>query len=750
MRPFQRPEHSPEPSPARPRTRGNLPGALSGFVGRETEVAALSEQLTRARLTTVTGAGGTGKTRLALRAAERVQDRFSDGVWYVGLAALRDGGTPAHTVIEALGLQDSAGGPPRSVLREHFAGREALLFLDDAEHLAEECAELAAGLLRHAPGLRMLVASRRPLHIAGERLFPLGPLGREEAVELFTERARGILPGFAARGRTLTAVTDLCARLDGIPLALELAAEQLRALSVEQIGQRLDDRFGLLAGGDRSALPRHRTLRTAIGWSHELCTAQERLLWARLSVFAGDFDLEAAEYLCAGGDLPVDRVLPALASLVAQSVVVRTGPDVADAGDPSDRPEAAAPTRQARYHLLETLREYGALWLEELGEAEWLRRRHRDWYLGLATWCELDWFSPRQDEIAAHVDQELPNLRLALEYCLEYPEEAHTGQYLAATLWFYWLGCGRLAEGQAWLDRALAWSGDQPEARAKALWVSGLASLLRGDLVAALGVLHECLELAEANDDETAAVYARQMLGLLALARGEASRAKALLSEVLDRFRALGELNTLVILALVQLAVAHLADDEPETALTLADEARDIAADSDEQWARSYALYALAQAHARLGSPERAHELTLECLAAKRAFHDVFGTALALQHLAALTVPDEPERAGELLGAAGEGLRTLGALRPGPRSLEEAGIACRDRVREALGEEAARAAFRRGRELGPRGVTERELLRHPAATRRQENRAGTPRPWSTAGVLRADDARRPAVPPPPA
>ena len=662
---------------------GNLTAEVNRFVGRSVETAELGGQLASARLVTVTGVGGVGKSRLALHAAEQLQDRFCDGVWLAELSSLRDGRLLDHTVAEALGLAGSSVRPPRSALLRQLAEREVLLVLDGCEHLVEECAELTDALLRHAPRLRVLATGRRPLEIAGEHVFTLAPMPEDEAVELFTERAGAVLAGPPGPDE---AVVELCRRLDGIPLALELAAGRLRVLSVEQIAHRIEDRFRLLTGTDRSGLARHQTLRTAIGWSHELCTAQERLLWARLSVFAGDFDLEAVEYLCSGASLPADRVLPVLDELVAQSVVVR---------------EAGVGTEgQARYRLLETVREYGAGWLEELGEAEELRRRHRDWYLGLATWCELDWFGPRQTEVAARVEQDLPNVRLALEHSLGTPEDAHIGQYLAATLWFYWIGCGRLAEGQHWLDQALARDGGHPQTRTKALWVSGFASLVRGQVVKALGLLHECLELSEERGDDTAKAYALQMLGALAVISDDLPRAKSLLGEALGRFRELGELNALVMLTQVELALAHLFDGQLETARALCEEAREISAESGERWVRSYALYLLAYVHMVREDHAEAHALGMECLSIKREFHDVLGMTIALEHLAPLTAEGDPGRAAGLMGAADAGWRVVGARRFGSRHFEDIAETRRSELLAVLGEEAYEEAYTQGRKRG--------------------------------------------------
>ncbi|MCT2588565.1 regulator [Streptomyces sp. N2-109] len=750
MRRFQRSEPKSRDVPAPPRAPGNLPSPLNQFTGRRTEAARLRERAARNRLVTVTGVGGIGKTRLALHCAERMQKRFCNGVWMVDLSELRDTALLDHTVVEALELADNRGVSPRSVLLNHLARREMLIVLDGFEQLDEEVAALADELLRRSPGLRILAAGRRPVGLTGEHLFPLGPMSPPEAADLFTERAGAVLPGFTARGPRREAVTELCRRLDGIPLALELAAGRLRALSVEQLAQRLDDRFGLLTGNGHQPVSRHRTLRTAIGWSHELCSPRERLLWARLSVFDGDFDLEAAEYLCAGGDLHAAQVLPVLAELVAQSVVLREEREGADG--------------QARYRLLDTVREYGAGWLAELDETERLRRRHRDWYLGLATWCELDWFSPRQADVVARIEQELPNLRLALEYSLENQDEAHIGQYLAATLWFYWLGCGRLAEGRQWLDRALALEGDQPEARAKALWVSGLTAVVHGEAATALGALHECLQLAEAHGDESALAYATQTLGALAVADGDTALGKGLLAEALERFRALGELNTLVIVAQLQLAMAHAFEGDLTKAAVLSEEAREISADSGERWALSYTLYVLAHVRLARGEPGRARALSVAGLTVKRELGDVLGMVLALEQLAALTVGQRPERAAELLGAAQAGWQALGARYaegPGAGPVTDvpvgagwcgawrAGDSCRRRALDALGEAAYDAAWLRGAQLGVPAVAAREVDEHGRAA--PELPAGHAlRGGSGGGRAQgrsAADTRQPACPP---
>lgn len=679
-------------------TWGNLPSELGGFVGRGTELSELGRLLESSRLVTVTGVGGVGKSRLVLAAArsaaEEAQERYCDGVWLAELATVRDPALLELTVSEALGLTDHTTRPPRTVLAEHLAGRRLLLVLDGFEQLVDEAAELVRELLRGSPGLRVLAAGRRPLALDGEQAFPLAPPAPEEALALLAARARAADPAFAVTEANRAELTELCARLDGIPLALELAAGRLRALSPAQVLARLEDRFALLTGGSRGALPRHRALRTAIGWSHELCTTAERLLWARLSVFAGHFDLDAAEYVCAGPDLPVESVLDLLGELLAQSLLLRE--------------ETVA---GVRYRMLETVRVYGAGWLESLGDAGRLRRRHRDWYVGLATWCELDWFSPRQEEVAALVETELPNLRLALECCLDEPDEVHLGQYLAGTLWFYWAGCGRLTEGRHWLDRALE-DSDQPveyeNSRLKALWVLGYVAALQGDGVASMSALYECRDAAARSGNPLAAAYAVHRLGCLALVSDDMARAGELLGQALERYREAGELNSNVLMCQVELALTLAFQGEPAGALSLCREVREICEERGERWTKAYALYVLAYAALDAGAVDEARQLLTECVAINHAFHDLVGLVLALELLALVAVAEgDPEEAAVLQGAAepmwgGVGLQLFGSgYFNAPR------LMCQERAGELLGAERYAAYAAEGRGLSREAVVVR-------------------------------------------
>ncbi|MFF9052981.1 ATP-binding protein [Streptomyces erythrochromogenes] len=734
--------------PLRRTARGNLPSELSGFIGRGAELAELGGLLEVSRLVTVTGVGGVGKSRLVLAAARSAaeeareapeaqgvqgvegahapaEERYCDGVWLAELACVRDPALLELTLSEALGLTDHTTRPPRTVLAEHLADKRLLLVLDGFEQLVDETAALVRELLLRSPGLRVLAAGRRPLEVAGERTFPLAPPVPQEALALLEARALAADPAFAATGADRAALVEVCARLDGIPLALELAAGRLRTLSPAQVLSRLEDRFGLLTGGVRGGLPRHRTLRTAIGWSHELCTPAERLLWARLSVFAGQFDLDAAEYVCAGPDMPVEGVLDLVGELLAQSLLVRE--------------ETAA---GVRFRMLETVRLYGAGWLESLGDAVRLRRRHRDWYMGLATWCELDWFSPRQHEVAALVEAELPNLRLALECCLDEPDELHLGQYLAGTLWFYWAGCGRLTEGRHWLDRTLDHPGGQvteyESSRLKALWVLGYVAALQGDATASMCALYECRDGAARSGNRVAAAYAVHRLGCLALVSDDMARARELLGEALEQYRAAGELNSNVLMCQVELGMALAFLGDLPGALALCGEVREICEERGERWTKAYALYVLAYAALEAGGTQEARRLLSECVEINHAFNDLVGLVLALELLALVTVAEgDPAEAAVLQGAAepmwgGVGLQLFGSgYFNAPR------LMCRERAGEVLGAERYAAHAAEGRELCRESLVVR-ALRGAARVPRPAGLGGVPGPRVSRSTAPAD------------
>ncbi|GGV82585.1 hypothetical protein GCM10015535_24340 [Streptomyces gelaticus] len=710
MRRPQRPIPSPH-GPSAPTTLGNLPAELSSFVGRENELVRLAQLLDESRLVTMVGVGGVGKTRCAARIAALLEKRYCDGVRMAELSDTHDPELLEHALVDALALTDHTSRPPRTTLVEHLAGRRLLLVIDGFEHLVDACAGLVRELLRRAPGLRVLAVGRLPLELDGERVFPLAPMTDEDAMLLFTERAVAVQPDFRLTDDNRETTRELCRRLDGIPLALELAAGRLRALSTVQVLQRLDDRFRLLTGSSRSALARHQTLRTAIGWSHELCAPEQRLLWARLSVFAGQFDLEAVEYICSGAGLPAESVLDVLSGLLAQSVVLRE--------------DSAQGTR---YRMLDTVREYGAEWLAATDDTDRLRRRHRDWYLGLATWCELDWFSPRQAEVAARAESELPNLRRAMECSLESPGEAHLAQYLAGTLWFLWVGCGRLSEGRHWLDHVLEEDTPYDSSRLKALWVLGHVAVLQGDPIGAVSALQECRDEADRAGDPTALAYAVHRMGCLALVTDDMARAEELLGDALRRYRELGELNSNVLMAQIELAMAVGFNGDPDGAAAICEEVKEICEDHGERWALSYALYVLAFTALQHGRPDRARELLGQSLVISHTFHDLLGSVLALELLALVTaVEGDAAEAAVLQGAADRIWPSVGLPLFGSAQYGQPRVRCEELARRELGDDRYESGLRTGGQLDTDAAVARALASVPAdRPETPERRPGTP------------------------
>jgi predicted ATPase len=375
-------------------SRGNLPLELSSFVGREREISEIRDILGDARLLTLTGPGGCGKTRLALRAAAGLGERFGDGVWWVGLSSLSDPVLVPSTVAAAFGVRETPDRTPTEALAAFLEAKCPLLVLDNCEHLVGACATLGDVLLRSSPGLKILATSREPLGVAGEISWPVPPLslpdpnGRQNAedllrfsaVRLFVERARAASPGFSLIEENASAVAALCARLDGMPLAIELAASRVTVLSSRQILERLDDRFRLLRGGRTSVL-RHRTLGATVDWSHDLVSDAEKILFRRLSAFAGGWTLEAAEEICVGGGIEEYEVLELLSSLVDKSLVL------------TSHGEGGG---EARYRMLQSIRQYAAERLGESGEAEAVGRRHAGFFLSLAEEAEPALAGPEQ------------------------------------------------------------------------------------------------------------------------------------------------------------------------------------------------------------------------------------------------------------------------------------------------------------------------------------------------------------------
>ena len=431
---------------------GNVPAEVTSFVGRRQEMTQIRRMLSSSRLVTLTGAGGVGKTRLAQRVGSEMRRVFSDGVWFVELSELRDSDLLAVTVAETLGIREDSVSADAPGLAGFLADQQALLILDNCEQLIGACAELAGLLLRRCPEVRIMTTSWQALRVEGEATLTVQPLSvpdpdvpatpaelaRNESANLLVERAAAVRPGFEVTEENAGTIARLCQALEGVPLAIELAVARLRVLSLDQILERLTDRFRLLTSGARNAPARQQTLRALIDWSWELCSAPERTLWARISVFSGGLELDAAEQVCADDILPAPAMLDLVASLVDKSVLTRIG----DGG-------------QARYRMLEVVREYGAMRLAEADEQSRVAERHCMYYAALAHYGDRHWVSPDQAAVLQRLRQEQANLRVALEWAVS-EGTAETALRFTADLENHWVIRGFLSEGRHWLDRALA------------------------------------------------------------------------------------------------------------------------------------------------------------------------------------------------------------------------------------------------------------------------------------------------------
>jgi len=521
----------------------NLPASLSSFIGREREMRSVAVMLGASRLTTLTSVGGTGKTRLALEVAREVLPHFPDGVWLVELAPLAEAARVPQAVASALGVKEEAGRPVIEALSRYAKDRRMLLVLDNCEHLVSACAELARQLLQSAPALTILASSREPLHVAGEAQFPVAPLAVPdarraasldeiaacEAVRLFVARATAVEPSFGLTEQNAPAVAQVCRRLDGIPLAIELAAARVRSLAIDDIAARLDDCFRLLTEGDKSALPRQQTLRASIDWSHALLSTPERVLLRRLAVFSGGCTLEAAEAVGAGGEVPGDDVVDLLAHLLDKSLLSLDG------------------TGRARYRLLETVRQYAHERLVAAGETDTARGKHLAYFLTLAEKARSQLVGPEQGASLARLDRERENLLCAHAWCDRAADGADLGLRLASATKLYWINRGLLGLGHRVTLEALSRpaAGSRNTARCRALFDAGQIAFYRGRYAEAQACLEESLAIAREADDKARIGAALQPLGMACVGRGDLPAARRHLGEALELARGLGNQRNL-------------------------------------------------------------------------------------------------------------------------------------------------------------------------------------------------------------
>ncbi len=674
-------------------TPNNLPAQLTSFVGRQKEIAELKQLLAGTRLLTLTGSGGAGKTRLALQVAGEPVSAHADGVWLVELAPLSDPLLIPQAIAAALGLRDEAHGPLIDTLREYLHGKQVLLLLDNCEHLIDASARQADALLRSAPRLQILATSREPLAIPGETTYRVPSLGfpdlhalppsaellEYEAIRLFVERAALALPGFALSGANAAAVAEICARLDGIPLAIELAAARVRSLPVEQIRVRLGDRFRLLTSGSRVALPRQQTLRAAVDWSYDLLSEPERSLFRRLAVFAGGWSPEAAEAI--GG--PDGDALDLQARLVDKSLLLL------EAG-----PNAASPNA-ARYRMLETVHQYAAEKLAEGHEVDAARQRHAAYFSALARDAEPHLGDPSRGVWLERVAADGENLRATLSYLRE---AGQVGQALslAATLWRFWEVRGDYAEGWAQLAALLEQAGTSASApeRAKALLGAGAMAYYQGDYAWAGARYAEAMDLFRGLNDRAGVSWTLIYQGWLANERGDFTTARALLGESLaiarklgyrqaigwslsrlaqaaafeeDYATAKGNLDECVPIfrqlgdklglaqALNQLGLVLMQMREFDAAQATEEESFVLCHELGDRRDQGYAVAVLAFVFLQRGQAPAARPLMKESLAAFRELGDRWGTVIALAGMALLAAMQAQPELAVRLAAVGRG-----------------------------------------------------------------------------------------------
>jgi predicted ATPase/class 3 adenylate cyclase/DNA-binding CsgD family transcriptional regulator len=627
----------------------NLPTQLTSFVGRGGEMNAVRGVLADNRLVTLTGAGGVGKTRLAVQIATQMAGEIGGGVWYVDLAPIIDPGVVSVAVARALGLPDRPGRSTIDTISRFIDERRMLVVLDNCEHLLDACAALTVALLSACPGVTLLATSREPIGVPGEVTWRVPSLSlADEAIELFTDRARHAQPDFSVTGDTASAVTEICWRLDGMPLAIELAAARTRALSLTEIRDGLHDRFRLLTGGARTAVRRQQTLRASVDWSHALLTEPERVLFRRLAVVMGGFDLDAAQEVAGGDEVQRHQVLDELTLLVDKSLVVAE-----NTGGPT------------RYRLLETVRQYAQERLGESGEADAVRTRHRDHYSSMAALLD----AAARDDHEQRLEQteaEFDNLRAAFAWSRE-NSDIEIASQLASSLQPLWLARGRIREGLAWFDAALtdqtAHPGDvAPAVRARALadnavldaWVGGTDGTHQAE---------QALAIARDVDDPALLVRALTASGVIAAFNAEVAR--PCFAEANGLARAIDDKWRLSQILLWQALGAFMAGD-PIATRAAAEEGRDLAEAIGDRFASRGCRWCLGLAQWMTGDIVGAVAQLRDVAVDADAAHDVlWRTSALLMQALALAYHGDLSAAREAANAAIEDAAELGGFLQG-------------------------------------------------------------------------------------
>ena len=626
--------------PLRRARRESLPEFLTPFVGRTSEVDAIVELIRRddVRLVTLTGLGGIGKTRLAVEAARGVAPEFPDGATYVPLATISDPDLVASTMVQALG-EEEAGRAPEDVLESSLGTRRSLLVVDNFEQVVA-AGGLVSRLLRAAPGLKLLVTSRAPLRLEGEHEYTLPALPVDDSVALFAERAEAVNPSFSMTDPTKAAVVELCVRLEGLPLAIELAAARTRLLTPGAMLDRLDRRLDLLAAGPRDAPGRHRALRLTLEWSFDLLTPEQQRVFARLGVFVGSWSIDAAEAVCGAS------VLDDLSAVAEESLIRRE------------------PGEDARFGMLETVREYAVERLQLLGEEEDARERHARYFLAFAEEAHTAHGGPEQADSLARLEREHDNLRAAQAYIRE-QGDADLRLRVCAALWRFWQIHGHLDEGRRALENALAADqGGNPLLRVRALNGAGVLAAEQGDFEAAEAFFEPALVLVRGLDEHERTANVLVNLGNLGLFAQDFGRALRLYQESIE-YATLSGSSEVEAIARENLGLLALDQGDLPLAVELLEESARLATEAGDDRGRSSATRALAAALLESGEIDAARDRLAQSLELAQRLGELNGIAYCLDTFAGLaTAEGDPERAARLFGAADNVRAAIGALRP--------------------------------------------------------------------------------------
>jgi len=694
------------------RVPNNLPAQLTSFVGRERECSEVKNLLSTARLVTVIGVGGCGKTRLAIQVASELLAELQGGAWLVELGALADPTLVPQAAAGALGVREVPGSSLLATLADSIGQKSLLLVLDNCEHLAGACAALAESLLRACPNLRILATSQEPLGTAGEIAWRISTLSvpdvrvalprtkeeaeRFDAVRLFVERAAASHGSFSLTDSNAATVAQICHRLDGIPLAIELAAVRVKVLAVDGILGRLEDRFQLLTGGRRTALPRQQTLRAAVDWSYELLTQKERSLLNRLGVFAGGCSLEAVEAICAWGELEKDGTLDLLTHLVDKSLV---GPHEGSDG-------------AMRYSLLETIRAYARERSVDGGEWDALEERHASSFLDLAERIEPKLQGPDQALWLDQLEDEHDNLRQAIQHFASRHEADHT-QRLCGALWRFWWVRGNWREGRDYLEDALALDSASRRTiiRSKALRAAAVLARGQGDFDAAQAFLGESLEIAREKGDRAGIAAALFELGNVANEHLRLDEARSLYEECLSIRREIGD-RTGIALALHNLAVVAEAGQDFVNAGKLYEEALSLHRDLGNRGMEANTLNGLGFVAVAIGDLAGAQQRHEQALSILREIDDRRGIAFSLRELGSILVArDDLAGAGACLGECMIIMRDLGDRQGLAATMEAcAGVAAAAGKAETAFQLSGAAAALREAIGSPLSQTELELF----------------------------------------